>query len=201
VPFTYGTIRVQGLSYDEDHVAIIQELAEAISLGYIRILDFPKVGQAQQQLIDELEEELQTAHTLQMGLMPTEPPQIDGYDIAGCCIPANHVGGDFFQYFQQDGKLSVCMADVTGHAMAAVPVMMFSGVLNTEMGYGHSVEQLFSKLTNTLHQRWRWRKVTTSSSAQMESSRRLTLTRRCPALSRRRRRSIRLVLRVCHRLR
>jgi hypothetical protein len=151
VPFTYGTIRVQGLSYDEDHVAIIQELAEAISLGYIRFLDFQKVGQAQQQLIDELEEELQTAHTLQMGLMPTEPPQIDGYDIAGRCIPANHVGGDFFQYLQQDGKLSVCMADVTGHAMAAVPVMMFSGVLNTEMGYGHSVEQLFSKLTNTLH--------------------------------------------------
>jgi hypothetical protein len=45
-------------------------------------------------------------------------------------IPANHVGGDFFQYFQQDGKLFVCMADVTGHAMeVTVPVMMFSGVL------------------------------------------------------------------------
>ena len=57
-------------------------------------------------------EELQTAHTLQMGLMPTEPPQIEGFDITGRCIPANHVGCDFYQYFQQDGKLSVCMADV-----------------------------------------------------------------------------------------
>ena len=73
-----------------------------------------------------------TAHDLQMGLMPTKPPQIEGFDITGRCIPANHVGGDFFQYFQQDGKLSLCLADVTGHAMeAAVPVMMFSGVLNS----------------------------------------------------------------------
>jgi regulator of sirC expression with transglutaminase-like and TPR domain len=34
---------------------------------------------------------------------------------------------------------------------AAVPVMVFSGVLHTEMGYGHSVEQLFSKLNRTMH--------------------------------------------------
>ena len=33
------------------------------------------------------------------------------FDIVGCCIPANHVGGDFFQYFEQDNKLSTCMAD------------------------------------------------------------------------------------------
>ncbi len=153
VPFTYGTIRVQDLSYDEDHVAIIQELAEAISLGYIRFLDFLKVDQAQKSLIDELEEELQTAHDLQMGLMPSESPQIDGLDITGRCIPANHVGGDFFQYFQQDGKLSVCMADVTGHAMeAAVPVMMFSGVLKTEMRHGAPLSELFGQLNRTMHE-------------------------------------------------
>ena len=73
-----------------------------------------------------------TAHDLQMGLMPTEPPQIEGFDITGRCIPANHVGDDFFQYFQYCGKLSLYLADVTGHAIEAVlPVMMFSGVLNS----------------------------------------------------------------------
>ena len=68
-----------------------------------------------------------------MGLMPTESPQIEGFDITGRCIPANHVGDDFFQYFfQPDGKLSLYLADVTGHAIeAVVPVMMFSGVLNS----------------------------------------------------------------------
>ena len=107
--------------------------------------------QVERMLMQELEEELQTARQLQMGLMPTESPQLPGLDIAGRCQTVNHVGGDFFQYFEQDGKLSVCLADVTGHAMeAAVPVMMFSGVLKTEMEYGHSVEKLFAKLNGTM---------------------------------------------------
>ena len=108
--------------------------------------------QAQEALNRELEQELQTARELQMSLMPTESPQIAGLDIAGHCQTVNHVGGDFFQYFEQNGKLSICLADVTGHAMeAAVPVMMFSGVLKTEMRHGVAVDQLFGNLNNTMH--------------------------------------------------
>ncbi|MBT4501210.1 MAG: SpoIIE family protein phosphatase [Gemmatimonadetes bacterium] len=103
-------------------------------------------------LFVEMEEELDTAHDMQMSLMPAESPEIDGFDIAGRCLPFNHVGGDFFQYFPQDGKLSICMADVTGHAMeAAVPVMMFSGVLKTEIRHGAPFDQLFDQLNRTMH--------------------------------------------------
>ena len=108
---------------------------------------------AQQQLIDEMEAELQTAHDLQMGLMPACPPRIPGLDIAGECLPANHVGGDFFQYFHASSDLlTVCLADVSGKAMeAAVPVMMFSGILRSEMRHGHLLEQLYHDLNNVLH--------------------------------------------------
>jgi len=100
----------------------------------------------------ELEEELQTAHEMQMGLMPAASPQIESLDLAGRCMPYNHVGGDFFQYFLQDGKLSICMADVTGHAMeAAVPVMMFSGILESEIEHSHTLENLFSDLNRILN--------------------------------------------------
>ena len=109
--------------------------------------------EAQTQLIAELEEELQTAHDMQMGLMPTESPQISGFDISGRCLPANHVGGDFFQYFPiSDNRLAISLADVTGHAMeAAVPVMMFSGILDNQMEAGDSLEDLFAKLNRSLH--------------------------------------------------
>ena len=61
-------------------------------------------------------------------------------------------GGDFYQYFRQNGKLAICMADVTGHAMeAAVPVMMFSGILDTLMGAGDPLEDLFAKLNRSMH--------------------------------------------------
>ena len=106
---------------------------------------------AERALMQELEDELQTARQLQMGLMPKQSPEIAGLDIAGRCETVNHVGGDFFQYFERDGKLSLCLADVTGHAMeAAVPVMMFSGVLNSQMEEGHEVETLFGRLNGTL---------------------------------------------------
>ena len=61
--------------------------------------------------------------------------------------------GDFFQYFHlAQNRLAVSLADVTGHAMeAAVPVMMFSGVLRDELQYGHSLEKLYSNLTRILY--------------------------------------------------
>ena len=152
VPYSLGTIAVWVPEYRDELVDIIRQFIVGVELGYMRYLDIQKADQAQQNLIDELEEELQTAHNLQMGLMPTESPQIEGFDITGRCIPANHVSGDFFQYFQQDGKLSICMADVTGHAMkAAIPVVMFSGVLKTEMRHGVAIDALFANLNETMH--------------------------------------------------
>ena len=42
----------------EEHLTTVQALTEALSLGYLRFLDFQKVDEAQKNLIDELEEEL-----------------------------------------------------------------------------------------------------------------------------------------------
>ena len=111
-----------------------------------------QLEEAQAQLIAELEEELQTAHEMQMGLMPDKPPRIEGVEIAGVCIPTNHVGGDFFQYFARSGdRLAVCTADVTGHAMeAAIPVVMFSGILESQMEFDQPLGELFGKLNRSL---------------------------------------------------
>lgn len=108
---------------------------------------------AAQDTIAVLEQELQIAHDMQMSLMPIQSPDISGFDISGRCLPATHVGGDFFQYFPiSDNRLAISLADVTGHAMeAAVPVMMFSGVLESEIKHGESLVDLFTSLNQTLH--------------------------------------------------
>ena len=99
-----------------------------------------------------LEEELQAAHDLQMGLMPTTAPQILGLDIAGRCVPASQVGGDFYQYHERGDRLLISLADVTGHAMeAAIPAVMFSGVLESEVQRDHNIEVLLSSLNQTMH--------------------------------------------------
>lgn len=111
-----------------------------------------QLEQTQERLIYELEGELRTAHELQMGLMPRQSPQIPGFELAGCCVPATHVGGDFFQYFPHpDGRFSVALADVSGHAMqAAIPAVMFSGALNAEMRLAPPLGELFASLNTAL---------------------------------------------------
>ena len=119
-------------------------------VGIIGVQTF-RVFVAKQKLLEEAEKELRTAHQMQMGLMPTVAPKIEGFDIAGRCIPANHVGGDYFQYFEQGDTLLLALADVTGHAMeAAIPVVMFSGILDSQMELGGTVVDLFDRLNRSL---------------------------------------------------
>ncbi|MFC1525251.1 two-component regulator propeller domain-containing protein [Candidatus Latescibacterota bacterium] len=133
---------------------------------------------ARQELVAGMEKELQTARQLQMALMPQESPQIRGYDIAGVCWPASEVGGDFFQYYAPgEERLAVCVADATGHAMAAaMPIVMFSGILNTEMRRLDGLESLFASLNETLCERLQDHTFVCLSMAQLDtSSRRLQL--------------------------
>ena len=77
-------------------------------------------------------QEIQTAQSMQMGLLP-ESPDISGLDLAGRCLAANRVGGDYYNYLWMDPeqrKLAIVIADVAGHDMsAAIPAVMFSGML------------------------------------------------------------------------
>lgn len=76
--------------------------------------------------------EIQTAQSMQMGLLP-EALDITGLDLAGRCLAANRVGGDYYNYLWMDPeqrKLAIVIADVAGHDMsAAIPAVMFSGML------------------------------------------------------------------------
>ncbi len=92
---------------------------------------------AQTQLIDELETELQEAHDMQMGLLPRAPVREKGFEVVGRCLPANHVGGDYFTYFWLDDDRKILgfgAADVSGKAMqGAVRAMQLSGMLHYEV--------------------------------------------------------------------
>ena len=100
------------------------------------------------------EQELQDAHQVQMSLMPNTSPKIDGVEIAGRCVPANTVGGDYFNYIWLDeaqGKLGIVLMDVTGHGMkAATTTFLASGMLQSEIHSGVSLEQIMAKMNQIL---------------------------------------------------
>jgi serine phosphatase RsbU (regulator of sigma subunit) len=69
-------------------------------------------------------EERDRASEVQRALLPQQIPELQGYEIAGDCVPSRSVGGDFYDwYFTRDGRFIVTVADVMGKGMAAAMVM------------------------------------------------------------------------------
>jgi len=69
-------------------------------------------------------QEYEEAREVQQGLMPKQIPQIPGVEIAGSWRPARIVGGDYFDVFKfSEGRVGLCIADVSGKGMPAALLM------------------------------------------------------------------------------
>ncbi|MCX6151666.1 MAG: SpoIIE family protein phosphatase [Ignavibacteriales bacterium] len=68
----------------------------------------------------KIENELQVAAEIQRKLLPKADPQIPDYDISGINIPSKLIGGDYYDYIEDnDGNLICVVADVSGKGIAA----------------------------------------------------------------------------------
>ncbi len=99
--------------------------------------------------------ELKTAHDAQMSIMPNSDPTIEGFDISSICIPANEVGGDFFDYFwlkNDKSKFGIIVGDVSGKGMkAAMTAVMTNGMLISEINEADSINSILKKVNTPLY--------------------------------------------------
>ena len=73
---------------------------------------------------EQLARDLELAHRVQQGLLPSRPPEVPGYDIYDYYESARHVGGDFFGYVPlADDRLAIVLADVSGKGVSAALLM------------------------------------------------------------------------------
>lgn len=71
-----------------------------------------------------LEEELRLAREIQERLLPVAPPLLRGLDLAGVSLPAQQVGGDYFDYLQiGPERVGLVIADVSGKGVPAALLM------------------------------------------------------------------------------
>ena len=70
---------------------------------------------------EQIDQELQLARRIQVGLLPNEIPQIEGFEVHGCSIPCRQVSGDYYQVVARaDGREALIMlADVAGKGLGA----------------------------------------------------------------------------------
>ena len=72
----------------------------------------------------DLERELDFATQIQLGFLPTERPQVAGYEFFHYYEAAQSVGGDFFDYVMLGGgKVAITLGDVAGKGVPAALMM------------------------------------------------------------------------------
>ena len=104
----------------------------------------------------EAARELRDARRMQMSLLPESPPNIEGVEIAGRCLPANTVSGDFYDYLTLgENTQAIVLADVTGKSLkGAMNAVLSSGALHAEAKLGVSPAQMLWVLNRDLHGRF-----------------------------------------------
>ncbi len=102
----------------------------------------------------KMKAELESAHDMQMSILPQSRPAIRKLDIASECLPANEVGGDFYDYFRVDeerSRLGIAIGDVAGKAMkAAMIAVLTDGMISTASQETDSTAGIMSRVNRSL---------------------------------------------------
>ncbi len=115
-------------AFDKSHLEALQFFADAAAIALDKAI-------LHRQLMEKelLDRQIQMARDVQLNLLPKEDPKIPGCDIASICIPAESIGGDYYDYLVlPDELLGIAVADVSGHGIASALAMTgFRGLLRT----------------------------------------------------------------------
>ncbi len=96
--------------------------------------------------------DMDIARQIQLSLLPLVPPQVPGVVLAGSCIPATHVGGDYYDFYHREGDvLDLVIADVSGHSIgSALMAAEVRSVLHAEMHSFSHTGEILSALNDIL---------------------------------------------------
>jgi PAS domain S-box-containing protein len=168
-----GELSATGIAEGKDRDTITTELQKCsggempVEIA-IRLVTFNKVQygvavarditerkRAEQALMENFRmlRDMELARQIQLSLLPTTPPELPGILLAGCCVPATHVGGDYYDFFKNDyGEVNLVVADVSGHSFgAALMTAEARSVLRTQIHRYNGTGEVLASLNRNLH--------------------------------------------------
>jgi len=96
--------------------------------------------------------EMEIAKQIQLSLLPRSTPPLSGIDCAGRCVPATHIGGDYYDIFLNGDELGMVIADVSGHSVGAALIMVETrSVLRAQLQSLQRPREVVSALNELLH--------------------------------------------------
>ena len=109
----------EGLKFTTDD----QRLLAIIAAQSAQVIENARLYEEEKQFL-KMQQEVRLAATIQMDLLPKVSPSVPGYEIFGTSIPAQTVGGDYFDFIpMSEGRIALCLGDVTGKGLPASLLM------------------------------------------------------------------------------
>jgi len=107
---------------------------------------------SQLERLSRLEHELSLASEIQMSMLPTSIPSLEGYEFSARMIPAKSVGGDFFDFIPLgENLLGIAVGDVSDKGMpAALFMAMVRSLLRAEAHPGRSPKKVLRSVSHHL---------------------------------------------------
>lgn len=129
----------------------ISDLADflfVLAIGVVMFFRFTRVSREQSRAAAELE----AAREVQQRLVPVHLPKLAGYALEAAYFPAQEVGGDFYQIFDQgDGIQMLVVGDVSGKGLkAAMTGTLALGALHTLASEGLGPSEVLTRLNGQL---------------------------------------------------
>jgi serine phosphatase RsbU (regulator of sigma subunit) len=101
---------------------------------------------------ERIKQQIEIAARIQQSLLPKSPPQLPGIALAGRCIPAANVGGDYYDIFlDEKGYLNLLIADASGHSIGSALMMALArSNLRFELALGKSLDKVLVDTNSAL---------------------------------------------------
>ena len=98
---------------------------------------------------EQFKRDLELANRVQQGLLPSVPPEIEGFEVFDFYEAAHQIGGDYFSYIPlSENRLAVVLADVSGKGVSAALVM---AALSADVRYTLAIEADVAKAVTLLN--------------------------------------------------
>jgi len=113
-----------GFSEDSIQLAVVLTHLSVMAFENLELYENTRV------LHQRLDAEMQQMQQLQRSLLPSELPEIPGFELATRYQPSAQTGGDYYDFFPlPGGTWGIVIADVSGHGAAAAVGMAMTRVL------------------------------------------------------------------------
>jgi sigma-B regulation protein RsbU (phosphoserine phosphatase) len=129
-----------------------QRLLSIIAAQSANVIENSRLFEEEMKFL-QIQKEIEVAREIQKNLLPKQIPSIDGYDVFAINIPAQEVGGDYYDFIKiSDNKIAIALGDVSGKGIPASMLMAnLQATLRGQLLFCNCAKDCIKRANNLLY--------------------------------------------------